>query len=301
MWYNHHEVTQHKLGRCIIATQRTFNTAAYRYPNERLILVLTLLLVLAVIALTATATICLSALFIVVFVAVAYGMNRSQHNELLRRARRVTPQSAPGLADVAEDAIARLQPGDVQVFVAPSRKLNAYAFGILPPKVVVLNSALLEVMDADEMRFVLGHELGHVRLGHTWLNSLVGGMAGIPSPLGASALLSMAFLWWNRACEYSADRAGMLACGEPHKALSALIKLEAGPAVFTRADGSAELAEALERALRVIDAEDDHALSHLEEAFGTHPMMIKRIQQLRSYAASNEYHRLQGLVNQNVR
>jgi Zn-dependent protease with chaperone function len=255
--------------------------------------VLTLLLVLAVIALTATATICLSVLFIVVFVAVAYGMNRSQHNELLRHAHRITPQSAPGLADVAEETLARLQPGDVQVFVAPSRKLNAYTFGILPPKVVVLNSALLEVMDADELRFVLGHELGHVRLGHTWLNSLIGGMAGIPSPLGASALLSMAFLWWNRACEYSADRAGMLACGEPHKALSALIKLEAGPAARTRAD--------LERALRVIDAEDDYALSHLEEALGTHPMMIKRIQRLRSYAGSDEYRRLQEMMNRNVR
>jgi Zn-dependent protease with chaperone function len=275
-----------------IATRRIHNTAAYRYPNERLILAATLLLVLAVIALTATATVCLSVLFVAVFVAIAYGMNRSQHNELLRRAHRVTPQSAPGLAIVAEETIARLQPGDVQVFVAPSRSLNAYTFGILSPKVVVLNSALLEVMDADELRFVLGHELGHVRLGHTWLNSLVGGMAGIPSPLGASALLTAAFLWWNRACEYSADRAGMLACGKPHKALSALIRLEAGPMARTRAD--------LERALRVIDAEDDHALSHLEEALTTHPMMIKRIQQLRRYAASAEYRRLQDLVNGNI-
>jgi Zn-dependent protease with chaperone function len=147
-------------------------------------------------------------------------------------------------------------------------------------------------MDADELRFVLGHELGHVRLGHTWLNSLVGGMAGIPSPIGAWALLTLAFRWWNRACEHSADRAGMLACGKPHKALSALIKLEAGPLVRTQAD--------LERALRIIDAEDDNALSHLEEALGTHPMMIKRITQLRRYARSAEYRRLQEMVNQNV-
>jgi Zn-dependent protease with chaperone function len=272
--------------------RRTYNTTAYRYPNERLILAFTLLLVLIIIALTATATVCLSALFIVVFVAIAYGMNRYQHDELLRRAQRVTPQSSPGLATIAEETLARLQAKDVQVFVAPSHRMNAYTFGILPPKVAVLNSALLEVMDADEIRFVLGHELGHVRLGHTWLNSLVGGMAGIPSPLGASALLSLAFLWWNRACEYSADRAGLLGCGKPHKALSALVKLEAGPAARTRAD--------LERALRVIDAEDDNALSHLEEALGTHPMMIKRIQQLRRYAASNEYRRLQAAVNRNV-
>jgi hypothetical protein len=38
----------------------------------------------------------------------------------------------------------------------------------------------------------------------------------------------MAFLWWNRACEYSADRAGLLACGRLHKAISALVKLAEG-------------------------------------------------------------------------
>ena len=100
---------------------------------------------LAVIALTATATICLSALFIVIPVAIAYGMNRYQHDELVSHAQRITPLSSPGLAAVAEEATARLQPGDVQIFVAPSRKLNAYTFGILPPKIVVLNSALLQV------------------------------------------------------------------------------------------------------------------------------------------------------------
>jgi Zn-dependent protease with chaperone function len=230
--------------------------------------------------------------FVVIFVGIAYGMNRSQHKALLSRARRITPQDAPGLAALVDESIARLQTEDVQAFVSPGDTLNAYTFGILPPKVVVLNSALLKVMDADELRFVLGHELGHVRLGHTWLNSLVGGMAGIPSPIGASTLLAMAFLWWNRACEYSADRAGMLACSKPRKAITALVKLAAGPDARTQAD--------LERALQVIDAEDDHLLSNLGEALATHPMMIRRIEKLRDYATSAEYHRLQALVNQNV-
>jgi Zn-dependent protease with chaperone function len=251
-----------------------------------------LLLVLAVIALTATATVCLSVVFVVIFVGIAYGMNRSQHKALLARARRITPQDAPGLSVLVDESITRLQVEDAQVFVAPGDTLNAYTFGVFPPKVVVLNSALLQVMDADELRFVLGHELGHVRLGHTWLNSLVGGMAGIPSPFMASALLTMAFLWWNRTCEYSADRAGMLACGKPRKAITALIKLVAGAEARTQAD--------LERALQVIDAEDDHLLSNLGEALATHPMMIRRIEQLRDYAASAEYRRLQAMVNQNA-
>jgi Zn-dependent protease with chaperone function len=275
-----------------ITARRAYDTTAYRYPRERLILALTLLLVLLVIALTATATICLSAVFVLVMVALSYALNRARHKALLERALPVRPQDTPGLATLVAESGARLQVGPVRVFVAPGATLNAYTFGLRSPQVVVLHSALLQVMDDDELRFILGHELGHVRLGHTWLNSLVGGMAGIPSPFFASAILAMAFLWWNRACEYSADRAGLLACGKPHKAISALVRLAAGPEARTQAS--------LEQALRRIQAEDDHALSHLSETLATHPMLIRRIEELRRYAASSEYGRLQALVDRNV-
>jgi len=113
-------------------------------------------------------------------------------------------------------------------------------------------------------------------------------MAGIPSPSMASVVLAMAFLWWNRACEHSADRAGLLACGQPRKAISALVKLAAGTGARTRAD--------MERALHRIEAEDDHALAGLSEVLSTHPMMARRIEELCRYAASAEYHRLQALM-----
>jgi Zn-dependent protease with chaperone function len=187
-------------------------------------------------------------------------------------------------------AIARLRPDAVEVFVAPSRNMNAYTFGLTSPKVVVLYSALFNVMDEDELLFILGHELGHVALGHTWLNSLVGGLAGIPAPWSAGAILAVVFLWWNRMCEYSADRAGLLACGKPEKAVTALIKLAAGPGASSEVD--------LRRTYQQIDAEDDTLLGELGEALGTHPMLIRRIQALRRYARSGQYHRLQARLNQ---
>ena len=269
-----------------------YNTTAYRYPRERLILMFTLLLVFLVIALTATATVCLSAVFVLVMVAISYGMSRSQHKALLARGRRITSQRMPRLAALFGESVARLQVGQVQAFVSPGDVLNAYTFGLTPPKVVVLQSALLEVMDETELRFIIGHELGHVRLGHTWLNSLVGGMAGTPSPFAASILLTMAFLWWNRACEYSADRAGLLACGNAGKAVSALVRLAAGKDARTVAD--------LERAVRLIEAEDDRAVSNLNEALSTHPMMVRRIERLRDYAGSAQCRRLQPLLDNNV-
>jgi len=259
-------------------------TTAYRYPGEQVILLTTLVLVGGVIALTAAATVCASVLFILAFIAMSFSFTRSHHQALMRSARQVTPQTAPELAEIAQQAITRLQPGEIQVFVAPSRELNAYTFGLDTPKVVVLYSALLQVMDRDELLFILGHELGHVALGHTWLNSLVGGIAGIPSSSSAGILMTLAFLGWNRTCEYSADRAGLLACARPEKAISALVKLSAGP----QADTQMELA----RAYRQIDAEDDTLLGGLNEVLATHPMLIRRIQHIRAYANSAAYRQL---------
>ena len=259
-------------------------TTVYRFPNEQFILAATLFVVLVVIALSATATVCTSVVFIAVFGLLSYSSSRSHHQALLRGAQRISPKTAPGLSRLVQKVMERLQPGEIEAFVAPSQVLNAYTFGLSSPQVVVLYSPLLKVMDEDELTFIVGHELGHVALGHTWLNSLVGGMAGIPSSMSAAAILSMAFLSWNRACEFSADRAGLLACGKPEKAISALIKLVAGP--------RAQSPEGIAAAYRQIDAEDDTWLGALNEAFGTHPMLIRRIQELRKYATSKQYARL---------
>lgn len=263
---------------------RPFSPSSYRYPGEHLILGLTLGLALVVIAATATATVCGSVQFVGLMVVMAYSTTRAHHGALMARATPVTPETAPGLWAVAQAGAARLGPGPVQIYVAPSASLNAYTFGLSSPKVVVLNSALLQVLDADEVAFVLSHELGHVRLGHTWLNSLVGGLAGIPSPAAAFAVLHLAFLWWNRACEHSADRAGLLATANPNKAITALIKLATGGRARTGAD--------LERALAQVEARDAEAGSQWAEALATHPLMARRIAELRQYAASAEYRRL---------
>jgi len=257
---------------------------AYRYPYESLILWLTIGLVLAIIAFTAAATVCLSVVFVIAVLLLSFFASQRHHRVLIERAMPVTPSTLPGLAHIIAQARQRLRVEPVNAFIVPSRTLNAYTFGLSSPKALVLYDALLKVMDRDELQFVIGHELGHVALGHTWLNSLVGGMAGIPAPYSASYLLILALRWWNRACEFSADRAGLLACGKPSKALSALVKLEAGAA------GASP--EAFQRALQRIEAQDDDLLSNLGELLATHPLIVKRMEQLKQYAQSPDYRRL---------
>ena len=269
-----------------------YSTTDYRYPYEYLILFITIGVVLLVIAITAAATVCTSAIFVPLVVIYGYYAGRSRHQALIAQAQHIDAQSAPEMMPLIQVNSARLQVEPVNVFIVPSNQLNAYTFGMDSPKAIVLYSSLFKIMDQDEIQFILGHEMGHVKLGHTWLNTLVGGMAGIPSGLGAAAIMELAFRWWNRACEYSADRAGVLACAKPSKAISALIKLEAGPAARTQAG--------MQAAIQHIEAEDDNVMNNLEELIASHPMIAKRVEQIRKFSGTQEYRNMQALMDKNL-
>ena len=266
-------------------------STAYRYPNEVLILAVTIILVLTVIIIATTVTFCLAGVFIIIMLIMALITNRSHHQSLMQQAYQVRADNLPELFNVAALAHKRLQPGPVKLYLVRSKTLNAYTFGLGDPKVIVLYDPLLKIMDGDEMAFIIGHEMGHVALSHTWLNTLLGGMSGIPAPFGAAVILYTAFRSWNRNCEFSADRAGLLACGDLNKAISALVKLVA-PNMRTQAD--------FERALTMIDAQDDNVLNQFGEFFQSHPMVIRRINQLREYAVTSEYKNLQASMNRNL-
>ncbi len=269
-----------------------FSSTEYRYPYEYLILVATIMVVLLVIAFTAAATVCASAIFVPAVVILGYFSSRSKHQALLAEAEQVTPATTPEMMPLIHENAARLQVEPVNVFIVRSNQLNAYTFGMDTPKAIVLYSSLFKIMDGDEIQFILGHEMGHVKLGHTWLNTLVGGMAGIPSGLGAAAIMELAFRWWNRACEYSADRAGVLACAKPAKAITALVKLEAGAAAITQSG--------MQAAIQHIETEDDDLVHNLEELLASHPMVAKRVEQIRHFASTGEYRRMQELMNKNL-
>lgn len=268
-----------------------FRSRRYRYDNEQVVLAVTILLVLTVIILTSTVTFCVSGIFIVGMFGLSAYLIHAHHQSLLRDAHRVDLLHTPELAQLVDECREKLQPGEVDVFLVDGKQINAYTFGIADPKALVIYTPVIRIMTAGELRFVVGHEMGHVALGHTWLNTIVGGLAGIPAPFGAAVLLYAAFRWWNRMCEFSADRAGLLACGDLNLAVSALVRL-AAPEVRNQRE--------FEQALVRIDAEDDLVSSRMAALFQTHPMVIRRINQLHAYAATAEYHWLQTGVNSNL-
>src|SRR6478609_10021080 len=59
-----------------------------------------------------------------------------------------------------------------ELYVSANPFLNASTIGMNKPTIVV-NSALVDLLDEEELRFVIGHELGHALSGHALYQSLL--------------------------------------------------------------------------------------------------------------------------------
>jgi Zn-dependent protease with chaperone function len=135
------------------------------------------------------------------------------------------------LADVARILDAPEMP---ELFVSANPVPNALTVGMNKP-FIVISSGLVDLLDDEEMRFVLAHELGHSMSGHavyqTLLQRLIqlsGVLNTIPmGGLGVRAIMA-ALMEWSRKAELSADRAGLLATQDPPTAFRVHMQLASG-------------------------------------------------------------------------
>ena len=106
-------------------------------------------------------------------------------------------------------------PNVPELYVSQTPFFNAGAYGVDQP-FIVLHSAALELLDDDELRVLLSHEMGHVMSGHALYRTIAAILAlislgALPMLAGLAVLpIRLAFLEWSRKSELSADRAGLL-------------------------------------------------------------------------------------------
>lgn len=182
-----------------------------------------------------------------------------------------------------------------ELYVTQSPWLNAEAIGLDRP-FVTLSSACVQQLDDDELRCLLGHELGHIGSGHavykTILSILTRWAASLSwLPVGAIALRGIiaAMLEWWRKAELSGDRAGLLAGQDPAAALRLLMKM-AGGGDLSQVDTTAFLEQAAE-----YDGGGDlrDSLHKIRmTAWSTHPVPVARASQLRHWIDQGGYGRV---------
>ncbi len=219
-----------------------------------------------------------------------YGL-RTRRN-LLTNGLRLTRSIAPRV-HAALDAC-RTSLGfdrDVEIYVRPDAELQAFCTrSIVGPAIIGFSSRLIETFSESELRFVMGHELGHAMLDHF----------AIPMPTTAtiedvggkfvSRPIQLKLYLWCRAAEVSADRAGALCARDPNAAAFALLKIASGldeRHIVPDFDTFASQVEAL-LATPAACALERHAEQVLD-CFDTHPYNPIRVRALLTYARSKAY------------
>ncbi|GAB6094096.1 zinc metalloprotease HtpX [Desulfatiferula olefinivorans] len=110
------------------------------------------------------------------------------------RAREVNPSEAPELYRMVEDLAGRAGLPMPKVYIIPQDQPNAFATGRNPEHAVVaVTEGLLRLMNTDEIKGVLAHELGHIKNRDILIGTIAATMAGAVMMLANMAKWSAVF------------------------------------------------------------------------------------------------------------
>lgn len=181
-----------------------------------------------------------------------------------------------------------------ELYVVANPAFGAMTIGMNKP-FIVLNSGVVDLLDEDELRFVIAHELGHAMSGHavyqTMLQRMImlsGVLSHVPGgALGARAIMA-ALYEWSRKAELSADRAGLLATQDPATAFRVHMQLASGghlddldPTSFFAQGQEYDDADLRDSVLKLLLIENR-----------SHPFAVVRATELRRWVDSGEYTRI---------
>ncbi|MDM8525475.1 M48 family metallopeptidase [Desulfococcaceae bacterium HSG8] len=157
--------------------------------------------------------------------ARAKNLLNAGRKELLGNAVRITADLLPEIHDIYHSCLDTLGGGlSGDLFVRQSKEYNAGVFAQGKKFDVLIHSALLNDFTPDGLRFVFGHELGHVVFEHSRfpVRDILSNSGGV------SADTADLLFRWSRATEVSADRVGLLCCGKLTSAAKALFQTSSG-------------------------------------------------------------------------
>ena len=218
---------------------------------------------------------------------------RSVRLLFLGSAVRVDERQFPVLHRAVSDAASTLDAEVVpEVYVQADPTFGAMTIGLDRP-IIVINSGVVDLLDEDELRWVLAHELGHAMSGHAVYRTILLRLMSLSGvfnavPLGGLGLrmIVAGLMEWRRKSELSADRAGLLATQDPSVAYRALMKMASGGHL-----DDLDQTSFFEQGAEYDAAVDlrDSVLKLLLIERRSHPMTVSRASELRRWVDSGAY------------
>ena len=230
------------------------------------------------------------------------GVDRWMYVHNLGTSVRCGPNQFPTLYRILKECCKILDMPEPELYVSSDPYPNAFAGGIERPY-ITLRSSIIQTMNDEEMYYLIGHELGHIKAKHVlyfqvyfwlWIILEMMGLSLLPAGGAVSYGILMAFYEWSRQAEFSADRAGLLCSQSIENCVDAIVKMTAGP---NRLDHEVNRDAFLDqaRAYQDLDLRDQMGKALLFMLFRkeyTHPLPVHRAQQLDRWYQSGEYQRI---------
>ena len=184
-----------------------------------------------------------------------------------------------------------------ELYIEMNVRPNAYTYGDTKP-FIVMTSGLLDALPEELIPTVLAHECGHIACHHTLYRTMgsliLGGAAAIPG-LGTMLTLPLqiAFAYWMRCSEFSADRAAILCEGNPENVIELCMRLSGYTKNITE---TAQKDLFLQQAVEYKELIKDNVLNQTMEfmllAGQSHPMTAVRAYEANEWGKSDNVAKL---------
>lgn len=213
----------------------------------------------------------------------------------------VSPRQCPRIYKLFKEACGVLDIKEVpEIYLSTVYIPNAMTFGIEKYSIVLL-TGLVDLLDEDELLFVVAHELSHIKCNHMMYKTLLYILTFVGIQLFGVFFkvaeitffpIEMALRNWERKAEMSCDRGGLLVVQNPEIAQRALVKL-AGYSKNLASDINMD--EILKQADELHNLDEEtfvRAMKIYHNMFRSHPFPIIRIKEMHNWSQSDQYHRI---------
>lgn len=202
----------------------------------------------------------------------------------------VNEKTFPKLNAIINHCIKTLRIKRPYVVVSGNVGFNAITTGSDDDPYIVMGNLLTTALSEEQLCFVIGHECGHVAMGHVVYHTAASVAGNLSSSLPVVGPViyntaGFAIKAWSRRSEITADRAGMLCCSSLELSKKTLMQLEMG---FMNAD-AVDVNSYVQSSQQY---RQGGILRKIGEYTAEHPILPKRIQALDAFAASELFYRV---------
>lgn len=210
---------------------------------------------------------------------------------------RITRESCPELYSLIEEVEETLDITDrPKVYTQWGYNINGYTTGTKDNTLMMLNSGAIDLLTDNQLKYIVGHEMGHIKSNHVLYHMMAEFLPSIISLIPGAKILSapiqLALFYWQRMSELTADRAGLLACQDKEATLQAIVKMAGLPLkYFDSINEEAFLAQA-EEFKKMHEGFINGAMANISIMTSTHPWTVFRAAELIKWINSGEYDRI---------